>query len=58
MHLVFFGMYRGFKHELEVDLKWAVAEEWRVRLEGGGEGSGHPCLGEVWRKERVDRREV
>ena len=26
-----------------------MAEEWRVRVEGVGEGSGHPCLGEVWR---------
>ena len=32
-----------------MDLEWAVDEEWRVRGEGVGEGSGHPGLGEVWR---------
>ena len=32
-----------------MDLKWAVAEDWRVRLEVGWRGSGHPGLGEVWR---------
>ena len=47
-------MYQGFKYELDLDLEWAVAEEWRGRLEVGWRGSGHPGLEEVWRLE-VDR---
>ena len=40
-------MYQGLKHELEVDLKWAVAEEGRVRLEGVERGVATRVWGRV-----------